>query len=99
MAQGDEDKKPSASDKGKEKAPAAEGASVEDGKLEPKKDKDGKIIEDGKDKSKEEEGKEELSEEDQHLKEELEMLVERLLVRQADISPYKPAIANPGAGR
>lgn len=39
-------KKPTTEEKGKGKAPATDGVNGIDGKKEPKKDKDGKIIED-----------------------------------------------------
>ena len=79
MAQGDGEKPRSAEEKGKAKAPEANGAKDAESKKEPKRDKDGKIIPDGKDKDKPDE--EELSEEDQQMKDELEMLVERLQVK------------------
>ncbi|KAF2143830.1 uncharacterized protein K452DRAFT_224638 [Aplosporella prunicola CBS 121167] len=77
-----EDEKPTSVDKGKGKA-------VEEKPKEPKRDKDGKII-------KEDEKldlppvSEELSEEDQQLKSELDMLVER--IQESDTSLYKPAL-------
>lgn len=80
MAAGDD--KPTAAEKGKAKAPQIDGVDGVDGKKEPKKDKDGKIIEERKE--------EELSEEDQQLKNELDMLVERL--QESDASLYKPAL-------
>ncbi|KAF4310898.1 Proteasome/cyclosome regulatory subunit [Botryosphaeria dothidea] len=75
----EDDKKPTAADKGKGKA-------VEETPKEPKKDKDGNPI-------KEDEKllpAEELSEEDQQLKNELDMLVER--IQESDTSLYKPAL-------
>lgn len=54
-----------------------------------KKDKDGKPLANGKDQDKVDSA-EELSEEDQQLKNELEMLVERLT--ESDASLYKPAL-------
>lgn len=45
MAQDEKKKEPSSEEKGKGKAPAVNGV---DGKKEPKKDKDGKIIQDDK---------------------------------------------------
>ena len=73
MAQ--DDKTPSAADKGKGKAEDTPMANGDD-KL--KTDKDGKPITNGKI---EELPAEDLSEEDQQLKSDLEMLVERLRVR------------------
>lgn len=70
MAQ--DDKKPSAADKGKGKAEDTPMANGED-KL--KTDKDGKPLTNGKT---DEPAVEELSDEDQQLKTDLEMLVERL---------------------
>ena len=79
MAQGEGDKQEhSAAEKGKGKATDTNGVNGTSDKKEPKKDKDGKIIEDGKDHDK----PEELSEEDQQLKDDLEMMVERLQVRR-----------------
>lgn len=66
-------------DKGKAKV-----TDADDKSKEPKRDKDGKIIEDGL------LPKEELSEEDQKLKDDLDMLVERLL--EKDKSLYKPSL-------
>lgn len=72
-------------DKGKGKAEEADKKPKE-----PKKDKDGKIIEEAKvdgtahqisNRLATNSGAEELSEEDQKLKDELDMLVERLMVR------------------
>ncbi|KAF2199897.1 26S proteasome regulatory complex, non-ATPase subcomplex, Rpn1 subunit [Delitschia confertaspora ATCC 74209] len=80
MAQ-DDGKKPTAVDKGKGKAVENETQK------EPKKDKDGKIIQDDK---KGAPAAEELSEEDQQLKSELDMLVERIL--ESDTNLYKPAL-------
>ncbi|TPX07340.1 uncharacterized protein E0L32_010762 [Thyridium curvatum] len=72
---------PKASDKGKEKAV--------DGKAEDApKGKDGKPVANGKDEKAD--SSEELSEEDQQLKSELDMLVERLT--ESDATLYKPAI-------
>lgn len=68
--------------KGKEKVVDGENASKE-----PERDKDGKIVKDG---LAAELPKEELSEEDQKLKDELDMLVERL--SESDDSLYKPAL-------
>ncbi|PSN61915.1 26S proteasome regulatory complex, non-ATPase subcomplex, Rpn1 subunit [Corynespora cassiicola Philippines] len=82
MAKEDE-KKPTAADKGKAKVTNG------DADKEVKKDKDGKPIQDDK------KGvlpAEELSEEDQQLKNELDMLVERIL--ESDSSLYKPALDN-----
>jgi 26S proteasome regulatory subunit N1 len=70
------------SSKGKGKAPAAD-----DSEKEVKKDKDGNPFVDGKPGVDKEE---ELSEDDQKLKDELDMLVERLL--ESDSSLYKPAL-------
>jgi 26S proteasome regulatory subunit N1 len=72
---------PKADDKGKAKAVDAPDASKE-----PIKDKDGKVVANGKP----ELPPEELSEEDQKLKDELDMLAERLL--ESDSSLYKPAL-------
>lgn len=72
------------SDKGKGKAKAADG---ENASKEPERDKDGKIVKDG---LAAELPKEELSEEDQKLKDELDMLVERL--SESDSSLYKFAL-------
>ncbi|KAF2010014.1 26S proteasome regulatory complex, non-ATPase subcomplex, Rpn1 subunit [Aaosphaeria arxii CBS 175.79] len=82
MAKEDE-KKPTAADKGKGKAVNGEAEK------EVKKDKDGKPIQDDK---KGVQQAEELSEEDQQLKSELDMLVERLL--EPDTSLYPPALEN-----
>lgn len=82
MAQ--DDKKPSSADKGKGKA---EDVPMTNGDEKPKTDKDGKPITDGK---VEELPDEELSEEDQQLKTDLEMLVERL--KEDDQSLYQPSI-------
>ncbi|KAF3003659.1 proteasome regulatory particle base subunit [Curvularia kusanoi] len=76
MAKEDE-KKPTAADKGKGKAVNGEAEKKDDTKT------------DGKDKKVESTG-EELSEEDQQLKSELDMLVERIL--ESDSSLYKPAL-------
>ncbi|OCK92982.1 26S proteasome non-ATPase-like protein regulatory subunit 2 [Cenococcum geophilum 1.58] len=75
MAKNEE--KPAPVDKGKGKA--IDGAEAS---KEPEKDKDGKIIKDGQ--------KGELSEEDQQLKSELDMLVERL--QEPNTTLYKPAL-------
>lgn len=80
MAKNEE--KPAPVDKGKGKT--IDGAEA---LKEPEKDKDGKIIKDGQ------KGvlpTEELSEEDQQLKSELDMLVERL--QEPDTTLYKPAL-------
>jgi len=82
MAQ--DEKKATAAEKGKGKA---EDAPVINGDTGSKTDKDGKHLADGK---ADEHGEEELSEEDQQLKSELEMLVERL--KEDDASLYKPAM-------
>jgi 26S proteasome regulatory subunit N1 len=76
MAKEDE-KKPTAADKGKGKAVNGDAEKKNDTKT------------DGKDKKVETTG-EELSEEDQQLKSELDMLVERIL--ESDSSLYKPAL-------
>ncbi|KAL1605605.1 proteasome regulatory particle base subunit [Nothophoma quercina] len=76
MAKEDE-KKPTAAEKGKGKAVNGDAEKKEDTKA------------DGKDKKVETTG-EELSEEDQQLKGELDMLVERIL--ESDTSLYKPAL-------
>ncbi|KAF3043984.1 proteasome regulatory particle base subunit [Didymella heteroderae] len=73
----DDEKKPAAADKGKGKAVNGDAEKKEDTKA------------DGKDKKVETTG-EELSEEDQQLKSELDMLVERIL--ESDTSLYKPAL-------
>ncbi|KUI55137.1 26S proteasome regulatory subunit rpn-1 [Cytospora mali] len=76
--------KPTAADKGKGKA-------VENGKPEDvPKDKDGKPLANGKKADEKDESTEELSEEDQQLKSELDMLVERLT--EPDESLFKPAL-------
>jgi len=72
------------SDKGKGKEKVVDG---ENASKEPERDKDGKIVKDG---LAAELPKEELSEEDQKLKDELDMLVERL--SESDSSLYKPAL-------
>ncbi|KAI9877720.1 MAG: proteasome regulatory particle base subunit, partial [Watsoniomyces obsoletus] len=82
MAQ--DEKKPSAADKGKGKA---EDTPMANGGEDPKTDKDGKPITNGK---VEELPEEDLSEEDQQLKTDLEMLVERL--KEDDSSLYQPSI-------
>jgi 26S proteasome regulatory subunit N1 len=73
----DDDKKPSAAEKGKGKAVASDA------------DKDKSTKADADDKKAQTTG-EELSEEDQQLKSELDMLVERIL--ESDTSLYKPAL-------
>lgn len=73
----DDEKKPTAADKGKGKAVNGDAEKKDDTKA------------DGKDKKPETTG-EELSEEDQQLKSELDMLVERIL--ETDSSLYKPAL-------
>lgn len=82
MAQ--DEKKPTAAEKGKGKADDAPMANGDD---KPLTDKDGKPIQNGK---VEELPDEELSEEDQQLKSDLEMLVERL--KEDDSSLYQPSI-------
>ncbi|KAK5204085.1 proteasome regulatory particle base subunit [Exophiala xenobiotica] len=82
MAQ--DDKKPTAADKGKGKAddvPMSNGGQDAHTEKEKPKQADGKV---------EAPAEEELSEEDQQLKSELEMLVERL--KEDDASLYKPAM-------
>ncbi|KIV93938.1 hypothetical protein PV10_05110 [Exophiala mesophila] len=78
--------KPSATDKGKGKAPEDPPALNGDAKQSEEKDADKKA----NGKPEEPAADEELSEEDQQLKSELEMLVERL--KEDDASLYKPAI-------
>jgi len=56
MANGEENKKLTAAEKGKSKAPVQEGPDGTNGTSEPIKDKDGKVIKDGKDADKPEEG-------------------------------------------
>ncbi|KAL1876550.1 proteasome regulatory particle base subunit [Diaporthe australafricana] len=76
--------KPTATDKGKGKA-------VENGKPDDvPKEKDGKPLANGKKADDKDDSTEELSEEDQQLKSELDMLVERLT--EPDASLYKPAL-------
>ncbi|KIW36798.1 uncharacterized protein PV06_10920 [Exophiala oligosperma] len=82
MAQ--EEKKPTAAEKGKGKA---EDVSMSNGEKDAHADTKDPKEADGKTDAPAEE---ELSEEDQHLKSELEMLVERL--KENDTSLYKPAI-------
>ena len=82
MAQ--DEKKPSAAEKGKGKA---EDVKMSNGDDTSKKDKDGKPTQNGK---VEEPADDELSEEDQQLKTDLEMLVDRL--KEDDSSLYKPSI-------
>ncbi|KAI0395900.1 armadillo-type protein [Xylariaceae sp. FL0594] len=74
---------PTATDKGKGKAVEGEADKV-------KKGKDSQLPTSGKKDEKVDEGAEELSEEDQQLKSELDMLVERLT--ESDASLYKPAL-------
>lgn len=85
MAQ--DEKKPTAAEKGKGKADDVPQANGEKSDEKIKLDKDGKPIANGKD---EIPAEEELTEEDQQLKSELEMLVERL--KEDDASLYKPAM-------
>ncbi|KAI9797118.1 MAG: proteasome regulatory particle base subunit [Piccolia ochrophora] len=82
-----DDKSPTAAEKGKGKASDAVGKG-KDKKAEEPNNKDGKPIANGTkpDETKEEE----LNEEDQQLKSELEMLVERL--HEPDTKLYKPAL-------
>ncbi len=87
MAKGEEEK-PKAADKGKGKVTEDTGVDGINGTAEPRKDKDGNVIKDGKDGDKPE--VEDLSEEDQQLKSELDMLVERL--QEPDDTLYKPAL-------
>ena len=82
MAQ--DEKKPTAAEKGKGKA---EDVKMSNGDDTSKKDKDGKPTQNGK---VEEPADDELSEEDQQLKTDLEMLVDRL--KEDDSSLYKPSI-------
>ncbi|KAG9781360.1 26S proteasome regulatory subunit rpn-1 [Exophiala dermatitidis] len=84
MAQ--DEKKPTAAEKGKGKAPA-EDAPISNGDKTATGEKDDGKKNQGKH---EEHAEEELSEEDQQLKSELEMLVERL--KEDDASLYKPAM-------
>ncbi|KAI9842517.1 MAG: proteasome regulatory particle base subunit [Sclerophora amabilis] len=83
-----EDEPPTAAEKGKQKATEPESKDAGKGKDAPELDKDGKPIANGK--KGEEPKEEELNEEDQQLRSELEMLVERLM--EPDVSLYKPAI-------
>ncbi|CAK7241013.1 MAG: proteasome regulatory particle base subunit [Sporothrix thermara] len=80
MAQ--EHEEPKAADKGKGKAVDAKSQDAP-------KDKDGKAVANGK-KDEKQPDAEELSEEDQQLKNELDMLVERL--SESDTTLYKPAL-------
>ncbi|KAF2129419.1 26S proteasome non-ATPase-like protein regulatory subunit 2 [Dothidotthia symphoricarpi CBS 119687] len=73
----DDEKKPTAAEKGKGKAVAGDADKDKDAKVE---DKKGAATSSG----------EELNEEDQQLKNELDMLVERIL--ESDTSLYKPAL-------
>lgn len=84
MAKGEEAKSQTPVDKGKGKAPDQKEVNGADGKPEVKKDKDGNPIKDDKPEE------EELSEEDQQLKGELDMLVERLQEPKHDL--YTPAL-------
>jgi 26S proteasome regulatory subunit N1 len=79
--------KPSSSAKPDEKADVKGKGKADTPEKEPKLDKDGKPIVDDKPGAGKEE---ELNEEDQKLKDELDMLVERLL--EPDTSLYKPAL-------
>ncbi|KAK5012758.1 proteasome regulatory particle base subunit [Cryomyces antarcticus] len=79
-----QDEKPMSEDKGKGKVEDANDVKGVNGTKEPEKDKDGKTVKDGL------LPPEELSEEDQQLKNDLEMLVERL--RESDSSLYKPTL-------
>ncbi|GAB7338577.1 hypothetical protein MBLNU457_5319t2 [Dothideomycetes sp. NU457] len=80
------DDKMTSSDKGKDKdKEVPKSVSDLNGSAEPQKDKDGKDVKDGVKLP-----TEELSEEDQKLKDELDMLVERL--QESDKSLYKPAL-------
>ncbi|KAJ9132544.1 26S proteasome regulatory subunit RPN1 [Pleurostoma richardsiae] len=74
---------PTAADKGKGKA-------VDSKPEDLKKDKDGKPLANGKKEDDKDDSAEELSEEDQQLKNELDMIVERLT--ESDASLYKPAL-------
>lgn len=82
-----DEKKPTAAEKGKAKADDKKETNGE--KTLPIHDKDGKPVKDG---AKDEVvgGDDELSEEDRQLKEDLEMLVERL--KEDDTTLYKPSI-------
>lgn len=82
-----DDKKPTTAEKGKAKADTPKETNGE--KTLPIHDKDGKPAKDG---AKDEvvEGDDELNEEDRQLKEDLEMLVERL--KEDDKTLYKPSI-------
>ncbi|KAK4998320.1 proteasome regulatory particle base subunit, partial [Elasticomyces elasticus] len=82
-----EEEKSKTVDKGKGKAVEGKPVDGVNGAKEPRKDADGKPIKDGADA---EPAAEELGEEDQKLKDELEMLVERL--QEQDASLYKPAL-------
>ncbi|TKA79347.1 26S proteasome regulatory subunit rpn-1 [Cryomyces minteri] len=79
-----QDEKPMSEDKGKDKVEDANDVNGVNGTKEPEKDKDGKTVKDGL------LPPEELSEEDQQLKNDLEMLVERL--QESDSSLYKPTL-------
>ena len=89
-----EAKKPTAAEKGKGKAtdetpkPNGKETSKDETTL-PIHDKDGKAKQDGE-KDAAVDGEEELSDEDRQLKEDLEMLVERL--KEDDRTLYKPSI-------
>ncbi|KAI9862085.1 MAG: proteasome regulatory particle base subunit [Trichoglossum hirsutum] len=84
-----ESEKSTSGDKGKGKAPESSGKGETKKAEDVKKDKDRKPLANGK--KGEALKEEELSEEDQTLKSELEMLVERL--SEPDVSLYKPALA------
>ncbi|KAI9821801.1 MAG: proteasome regulatory particle base subunit [Pycnora praestabilis] len=80
--------KPTAADKGKGKAPESGGVGDVKAGDDLKRDKDGKTTVNGK--KGEESKEEELNEEDQHLRNELEMLVDRL--EEPDTSLFKSAL-------
>ena len=82
-----DEKKPSAAEKGKAKADDKPQQNGE--KSLPIHDKNGKVKENGEKKD-EVNGEEELSEEDRQIKEDLEMLVERL--KEDDKTLYRPSI-------
>ncbi|KZF23136.1 26S proteasome regulatory subunit rpn-1 [Xylona heveae TC161] len=82
-----EDQKPTSADKGKGKAPESAHPEGPRKPQDKQKDKDGKITDGLKAEIPQEE---ELSEEDQQLKGELDMLVERL--QESDTSLYRPAL-------
>ncbi|KAI9829873.1 MAG: proteasome regulatory particle base subunit [Sarea resinae] len=83
-----DDERPTASDKGKAKATESGGSEGNQSLQEQKRDNQGKLIKDGL--KAEPAPEEELNEEDQQLKNELDMLVERL--QESDTSLYKPAL-------